>query len=86
MISLRLPRDLERKLDSFAKAEGKSRTEVVKESILKYIENRGNVKTPFELGIDLFGKYDSGLQDLAQNRKEYLQKKIDKKHAKRSSN
>ncbi len=78
IISLRLPPDLERKLDSFAKAEGKSRTEVVKESILEYIKNRGNVKTPYELGLDLLGKYDSGQTDLAQNRKNYLRKRIEK--------
>ncbi|TGM42224.1 ribbon-helix-helix protein, CopG family [Leptospira levettii] len=72
MISLRLPPELERKLDSFAKSEGKSRTEIVKESILQYIKSRGNDKTPYELGSDLFGKYDSGNSDLAQNRKAYL--------------
>lgn len=52
MISLRLPPDLERKLDSFAKSEGKSRTEVVKDSILEYFKNRSDRKTPFELGFD----------------------------------
>ncbi|TGK50581.1 CopG family transcriptional regulator [Leptospira kanakyensis] len=85
MISLRLPKDLERKLDSFAKSEGKSRSEIVKESILEYIQNRGKTKTPFDLGFDLFGKYDSGKTDLAENRKDYLRQKIEKKHAKRSS-
>lgn len=85
MISLRLPPELERKLDSFAKSEGKSRTEIVKDSILEYIKNRGNAKTPFELGSDLFGKQYSENSDLAQNRKTYLQKAIGKKNAKRSS-
>ncbi|MCW7506180.1 ribbon-helix-helix protein, CopG family [Leptospira paudalimensis] len=85
MISLRLPPELERKLDSFAKSEGKSRTEIVKESILHYIKSHGNNKTPYELGLDLFGKYDSGNSDLAENRKVYLQKAIGKKNEKRSS-
>ncbi|TGK79864.1 ribbon-helix-helix protein, CopG family [Leptospira montravelensis] len=85
MISLRLPPELERKLDSFAKSEGKSRTQIVKDSILEYIQNRGNSKTPFELGADLFGKHDSGNADLAQNRKVYLQKTIGMKNEKRSS-
>lgn len=49
MISLRLPPDLERKLDSFAKS---SRAEVVKDSILEYFKNRSESKTPFELGFD----------------------------------
>ncbi|MCW7475469.1 transcriptional regulator [Leptospira levettii] len=85
MISLRLPPELERKLDSFAKSEGKSRTEIVKESILHYIKSRGDNKTPYELGLDLFGKYDSANSDLAQNRKAYLQKAIGKKNETRSS-
>ncbi|MCG6141367.1 ribbon-helix-helix protein, CopG family [Leptospira mtsangambouensis] len=85
MISLRLPPELERKLDSFAKSEGKSRTEIVKDSILEYIKNRGNNKTPFELGLDLFGKHYSENSDLAQNRKVYLHKAIGKKNEKRST-
>ncbi|NCN08978.1 MAG: ribbon-helix-helix protein, CopG family [Leptospira sp.] len=85
MISLRLPPELERKLDSFAKSEGKSRTEIVRDSILEYINKRQEDKTPFELGLDLFGKHNSELADLAQNRKEYLQKAVGKKNEKRSS-
>lgn len=85
MISLRLPPELERKLDSFAKSEGKSRTEIVKDSILEYINNRGIKKTPFELGLDLFGKHNSDITDLAQNRKAYLHKAIGMKNEKRSS-
>ncbi|EOQ95343.1 ribbon-helix-helix protein, CopG family [Leptospira wolbachii serovar Codice str. CDC] len=85
MISLRLPPELERKLDSFAKSEGKTRTEIVKDSILEYIKNRGTSKTPFELGLDLFGKHNSEITDLAQNRKTYLHEVFGKKNEKRSS-
>lgn len=52
MINLRLPPELERKLDTFAGSEGKSRLEIVKESIIEYIKNHGNIK---KLGEDLFG-------------------------------
>ncbi|TGM52380.1 ribbon-helix-helix protein, CopG family [Leptospira vanthielii] len=85
MISLRLSPELERKLDSFAKSEGKSRSEIVKESILEYIKKRGETSSPFELGIDLFGKHDLGKTDLAENRKEHLHQKMREKNAKRSS-
>ncbi|TGL88228.1 ribbon-helix-helix protein, CopG family [Leptospira congkakensis] len=85
MISLRLPPDLERKLDAFAKSEGKSRTEVVRDSILEYFKNRSDNKTPFELGLDLFGKHNSGITDLAEKRKEYIRQAIGKKNEKRSS-
>ncbi|EMM71108.1 ribbon-helix-helix protein, CopG family [Leptospira weilii str. 2006001855] len=86
MISLRLPPELERKLDSFAKSEGKSRSEIVKDSILEYIKNHGKMKTPFELGKDLFGKHASDISDLAQNRKKYLHQSVKGKNAKRSFN
>ncbi|TGM46522.1 CopG family transcriptional regulator [Leptospira biflexa] len=85
MISLRLPPDLERELDSLAKSEGKSRTEIVKQSILEYLQNRLHRKTPFELGSDLFGKHNSGMIDLAKNRKKYLQDNLRKKNEKRST-
>lgn len=73
MISLRLSSELERKLDAFAKSKGKSRSEIVKESIQEYLSQHETAKTPFELGKDLFGKHSSGISDLAQNRKKYLQ-------------
>ncbi|PKA03993.1 transcriptional regulator [Leptospira ellisii] len=80
-----MPPELERKLDSFAKSEGKSRSEIVKDSILEYIKNHGRIKTPFELGEDLFGKHASGISDLAQNRKKRLRQFIKDKNEKRSS-
>ncbi|WP_367899190.1 ribbon-helix-helix protein, CopG family [Leptospira sp. WS58.C1] len=83
MISLRIPPDLERKLDSFAKSKGKSRSEIVKESILEYIKNHSSNKSPFELGEDLFGKYSANNQKLAQNRKSVLNKALKDKNEER---
>ncbi|TGJ99810.1 MULTISPECIES: ribbon-helix-helix protein, CopG family [Leptospira] len=83
MISLRIPPELERKLDSFAKSEGKSRSEIVKESILEYIKNHSSSKTPFELGEDLFGKYSANNKQLAENRKAILSKVLKDKNEKR---
>ncbi|TGK01815.1 ribbon-helix-helix protein, CopG family [Leptospira langatensis] len=83
MISLRIPPELERKLDSFAKSEGKSRSEIVKESILEYIKNHSSSKTPFELGEDLFGKHSANDKKLAENRKVTLNKILKDKNEKR---
>ncbi|PKA16420.1 ribbon-helix-helix protein, CopG family [Leptospira haakeii] len=83
MISLRIPPDLERQLDSFAKSKGKSRSEIVKESILEYIKNHSSNKTPFELGEDLFGKHSAKDGKLAQNRKSILNKVLKDKNEKR---
>lgn len=61
MLSIRLPKNLEKDLNSLAKAEGATKTEIVKNALLMYIENL-NIKkaqTPYDLGKDLFGKYSS---------------------------
>lgn len=84
MISLRIKPELEKKLAFFVKTKGKSRSEIIVESILEYIQNHSTEKTPFELGKDLFGKHSSGQTDLSKNRKKYLKEKITQKHAKRS--
>jgi predicted DNA-binding protein len=86
MISLRIKPELEKKLTFFAEIKGKSRSEIIVESIIEYIQNHSIEKTPYELGKDLFGKYSSGKTDLSQNRKKYLKEKIIQKHAKRRSN
>lgn len=85
MISLRVKPELEKMLNFFAETKGKSRSEIIIESILEYIQNHSSEKTPYELGKDLFGKYSSGQTDLSQNRKKYLREKISEKHAKRNA-
>ena len=86
MISLRIKPELEKRLSFFAETKGKSRSEIIVESIIDYIETHSTQKTAFELGKDLFGKYSSGKTDLSKNRKKYLKEKISQKHAKRHSN
>ncbi|WP_029607909.1 ribbon-helix-helix protein, CopG family [Leptospira licerasiae] len=80
-----MPPELERKLDSFAKSKGKSRSEIVKESILEYIKNHSLSKTPFELGEDLFGKYSADNKQLSQDRKSVLKEILKDKNEKRRS-
>jgi RHH-type transcriptional regulator, rel operon repressor / antitoxin RelB len=81
MISLRLPAELEVKINSLARVEGRSRSEIVKESIVEYIERHTEMLTPYELGKDLFGKSGSGKGDLSINRKAHLKNLLKAKHA-----
>ena len=83
MISLRIPAELEKKLNSIARAEGKSRSEIIKESISEYITKHAEIITPFELGKDLFGTVSSGKMNLSKNRKKYLKQKLESKNEKR---
>ena len=81
MISLRLPRDMERKLDSVARSEGRTRSDVLKDSIALYLE-RHSASTPYELGKDLFGLV-TGPADLASTRKSRVRARLQEKHEKR---
>lgn len=85
MISLRIPPELEKRLNSIAITEGKSRSEIIKESISEYISKHEANVTPFELGKDLFGTVSSGKTDLSANRKKYLKQRMESKNEKRHS-
>ena len=47
MISLRIKPELESELNFFAETKGKSRSEIIIESILEYIKNHSTEKTPY---------------------------------------
>lgn len=83
MISLRLPRDMERKLDSVARIEGRTRSDVLKDSIALYLE-RHSTSTPYKLGKDLFGIV-AGPADLASTRKSRVRARLLEKHEKRGA-
>lgn len=80
-----MPSDLEHKLNSIAISEGKSRSEIVKESITQYIAKHESSLSPYALGKDLFGQSPGSSRDLASNRKKYLQEKLTAKDEKRHS-
>lgn len=83
MISLRIPEEMEKRLRSLARLEGKSRSEIIKQSIAEYITRREDALTPYELGKDLFGA-SSDREDLSVNRKQYLKESLQAKHEKRT--
>lgn len=86
MISIRLPEELEEKLNEISHIEHKTKTEILKESLLLYIENRETEISPYELGKKYFGKYNSGGSDLSVNHKEIIREKLRKKHNARRNN
>lgn len=84
MISLRIPEEMEKRLRSLARLEGKSRSEIIKQSIAEYLTRREGALTPYELGKDLFGAASSDREDLSVNRKQYLKESLQAKHEKRT--
>lgn len=80
MISVRLPKNLEEKLNELSSIEKKTRTQIIKESLLLYIENHQTPKSPYELGEKYFGKYKSGFTDRSVNHRDTIRQKMRNNH------
>ncbi|WP_036043381.1 transcriptional regulator [Leptospira alstonii] len=76
MISLRLPPELEKKLSEVTKIENKSKSEVIKESLVYYIDNFAQEPSAYELGEKYFGRYKSGISDKSVNHQKYIKNVI----------
>lgn len=84
MITLRLDSELEKRLNSIAEVLGISKSELVRKSLLAYLDQVVR-SCAWDLGRDLFGKYSSGRTDLSVNRKSILRQKLrDRKDGKGS--
>jgi len=79
MISLRLPKDLEEKLELLSKREQMTKSDVIREAIEKYLVDVEKAKHPYELGKELFGKYGSGNGRLSVEYKKKVREKINEK-------
>lgn len=60
MLTVRLPEDLERALERLAEVEGTTKTRIVRQALERYLHERREERSAFELGEDLFGRYGSG--------------------------
>jgi hypothetical protein len=80
MLSLRIPDFLETELMDICKEEKKTKTTIIKESLLLYIESKKQKASAYELGKKYFGKYETTPSDKSVNHKELIRKKIKQKH------
>jgi Arc/MetJ-type ribon-helix-helix transcriptional regulator len=83
MRSIRLPDDIERRLQDLSERENRSKSDLIKEAIVTYLADRDVQVTPFEAGLHLFGRYGSGGNDPETSTKERIKEKIRAKHARR---
>lgn len=79
MISIRLSKEIEEKINSIAERENLTKSEIIKEALEKYFENYENKMSPYELGKELFGKYGSKQGDLSTSYKKKVREKIHEK-------
>ncbi len=72
-ITVRLPKNLSRALDSAARRSGRRRSDVVRMSLTALLlPVRGKRPRPVELVRDLIGSVESGIPDLAENHRRYV--------------
>jgi|AntDeeMinimDraft_5_1070356.scaffolds.fasta_scaffold17557_3 predicted DNA-binding protein len=81
MISVRLPEELEKKLNQLAESENVTKTYLVKEALNKYIAEKEEKKDSYQLGKDLFGKYGSEEGDLSTTYKKRVSDRIHEKYS-----
>ena len=82
MLSVRLEDAIENQLNFVAQQKHLPKSKIIKEALLHYFEmlkRETKQKTPYELGSELFGQYESGKGNLSTT---YKQKLHDKLHAK----
>jgi hypothetical protein len=83
MLAVRLNERLEEELTYYTKIYAQTKTEVVKEALKLYfeIQREKNKKRPFELGKELFGRYESGESNLSTSYKKRLKEKLSEKYS-----
>jgi predicted DNA-binding protein len=72
----RLPLDTRNKLLILSRIKGKTKSDIIKESLEMYYEHEETEIDSFTLGEASFGKYGSGESDRAVTYKERIKKKI----------
>ena len=86
MLTVRLDSATENQLNFLAQEQHLTKSSIVKEALVYYfdmLKSKSSQKTPYELGSELFGKYESGRDDLSTTYKQKLKEKIDAKNSHR---
>lgn len=79
MASIRLPKELEEKLNSLAEHKNITKSEIIKEALENYFDNYEKKANAYDLGKEFFGKYGSGQGDLSVSYKTKVRNKINEK-------
>lgn len=79
MLSVRLPENLEEKLNNLAQLENVTKTDIVSNALTDYIEEHEKKSRPYELGKDLFTA-GTGDEESSTTYKEKVGAKINEKY------
>jgi len=76
MTSVRLPIESQLKLLALSRIMGKTKSDIIKESLDIYYAREENEMDSYTLGLPYFGKYGSGKGDLSTTYKERIKEKL----------
>ncbi len=81
MISVRLPKELENQINALTKEKKITKSEIIKEALVLYLEKSEKIESSYDLGKDLFGKYGSRNGNLSSEYKSKVKEKIHEKNS-----
>ncbi len=76
MFSVRLPEDLENRVNALSKKSNVNKSDIIREALQEYLVKEEQKEIPYALGEDLFGCYGSGDGNLSVNYKQKLKEKL----------
>ena len=79
MTTVRLPFDVEQRLETIARKNHKSKTEIIKEALERFFYQEDFQKDSYELGEEYFGRYGSWDGSLSVTYKDKIRDKINAK-------
>lgn len=83
MLTIRLDSKLEKELTDEAQAEGVTKSELIRRIVKTYLSQQEK-QTAWDLGKDIFGKYDLENSHLSRDRKSIVSQRINQKAVKSS--
>ena len=81
MITVRLPSEINQRLEVLAKSRNKSKSEIIREALVLFMFKEEAHKNSYELGREYFGKYGSGDGSLSTNYKKKVKERLNAKHS-----
>jgi len=81
MTTVRLPMEIEQKLEILSRSTHKSKTDIIKEAIENMFTKEENEKDSYQLGEEYFGRFGSGKGNLSTDYKNLLKDKINAKYS-----
>jgi Arc/MetJ-type ribon-helix-helix transcriptional regulator len=83
MTTVRLPVEIEQKLEAVSKNRNRSKSDLIKEALEVFFSQEENEKDSYEIGKVYFGKFGSENGGLSINYKKILKEKLRAKHSSR---